>query len=71
MKLTYFLLQTIYISLTEIVNGSCTFDFGRCGWRVIGRANYKWKLHHGNTSYTSTGPDGDHTNASSKFEIQT
>ncbi|CAG2242742.1 unnamed protein product [Mytilus edulis] len=50
--------------LTEIVNGSCTFDFEKCGWKVNSGAQYTWKLHHGNTTYTSTGPDGDHTTAS-------
>lgn len=62
------LLQKKYVSLTEIVNGSCIFDFGACGWRVNG-GNYMWKRHHGNTTHYATGPDGDHT--SSKCAEQT
>ncbi|CAC5403051.1 unnamed protein product [Mytilus coruscus] len=59
------MLLVIYVNaISEIVNSSCTFDNGKCGWKVTGLAQYKWKLQRENTSHSSTGPDKDHKTAS-------
>ncbi|CAC5403046.1 unnamed protein product [Mytilus coruscus] len=55
---------SISYSCTEIVDSSCTFENGNCGWTVRSYEEYKWKIRRGKSSESSTGPDRDHTTAS-------
>ncbi|VDI83999.1 Hypothetical predicted protein [Mytilus galloprovincialis] len=67
MLLTLELLILLVINvntISGIVNSSCTFESGQCGWSVIGLDRYKWKRQHGRTSHSYTGPDKDHTTSS-------
>ncbi|CAC5355494.1 unnamed protein product [Mytilus coruscus] len=57
---------SISYSCKGIVNSSCTFDNGQCGWSVNGYDKYKWTLQSGKTPESDTGPDRDHTTASGK-----
>ncbi|XP_071130567.1 uncharacterized protein [Mytilus edulis] len=51
-------------TISGIVNSSCTFESGQCGWSVNGKDRYKWKRQRGNARHSSTGPDKDHTTSS-------
>lgn len=54
-----------------MVNSSCTFDNGECGWMFSGHDEYKCKLQSGKTPESFTGPGRDHTIVSSKVATQT
>ncbi|CAC5389538.1 unnamed protein product [Mytilus coruscus] len=55
---------TISYSCTGTVNYSCTFENEWRGWFIYGFGRYEWTFQHGHTPVADTGPDRDHTTAS-------